>query len=227
MWSVMQNDIKTLAYVLRRTNYAEADRILNLITPTGKMSAIAKSARKAKSKLAGGIEMFSLVELNIHQGKSEMGTITGARMLKYYDKILVSYDRMELAAMILKKISLAAESSDNPDYFKIVDQCLAELNNNTNVALIESWFLLNLAKAMGEDINIYRDTDGEKLTPNERYLWNAYEAAFAKKTTGDFGVDEIKMIKFMMGADLNVSKRVKNVDAMLPKILMLARTFAR
>lgn len=227
MWSVMQNDIKTLAYVLRRTNYAEADRILNLITPTGKMSAIAKSARKAKSKLAGGIEMFSLVELNIHQGKSEMGTITGARMLKYYDKILVSYDRMELAAMILKKISLAAESSDNPDYFKIVDQCLAELNNNTNIALIESWFLLNLAKAMGEDINIYRDTDGEKLTPNERYLWNAYEAAFAKKTTGDFGVDEIKMIKFMMGADLNVSKRVKNVDAMLPKILMLARTFAR
>jgi len=227
MWSVMQNDIKTLAYVLRRTNYAEADRILNLITPTGKMSAIAKSARKAKSKLAGGIEMFSLVELNIHQGKSEMGTITGARMLKYYDRILVSYDRMELAAMILKKISLAAESSDNPDYFKIVDQCLAELNNTTNVALIESWFLLNLAKAMGEDINIYRDTDGEKLTPNERYLWNAYEAAFAKKTTGDFGVDEIKMIKFMMGADLNVSKRVKNVDAMLPKILMLARTFAR
>jgi len=223
----MQNDIKTLAYVLRRTNYAEADRILNLITPTGKMSAIAKSARKAKSKLAGGIEMFSLVELNIHQGKSEMGTITGARMLKYYDRILVSYDRMELAAMILKKISLAAESSDNPDYFKIVDQCLAELNNTTNVALIESWFLLNLAKAMGEDINIYRDTDGEKLTPNERYLWNAYEAAFAKKTTGDFGVDEIKMIKFMMGADLNVSKRVKNVDAMLPKILMLARTFAR
>lgn len=223
----MQNDIKTLAYVLRRTNYAEADRILNLITPTGKMSAIAKSARKAKSKLAGGIEMFSLVELNIHQGKSEMGTITGARMLKYYDKILVSYDRMELGAMILKKISLAAESSDNPDYFKIVDQCLAELNNTTNVALIESWFLLNLAKAMGEDINIYRDTDGEKLTPNERYLWNAYEAAFAKKTTGDFGVDEIKMIKFMMGADLNVSKRVKNVNAMLPKILMLARTFAK
>ncbi len=227
MWSVMQNDIKTLAYVLRRTNYAEADRILNLITPTGKMSAIAKSARKAKSKLAGGIEMFSLVELNIHQGKSEMGTITSARMLKYYDKILVSYDRMELAATILKKVSLAAESSDNPDYFKIVDQCLAELNNTTNVVLIESWFLLNLAKAMGEDINIYRDTDGEKLKPDERYLWNAYEAAFTKKTTGDFGVDEIKMIKLMMGADLNVSKRVKNVDAMLPKILMLARTFAR
>lgn len=47
-------DVKTLAYVMRRTNYGEADRILNLITPEGKMSAIAKGVRKEKSKLAGG-----------------------------------------------------------------------------------------------------------------------------------------------------------------------------
>ena len=53
-----RSDIKTLAYVLRRTNYGEADRILNIITPNGKISAIAKGARKEKSKLAGGIEMF-------------------------------------------------------------------------------------------------------------------------------------------------------------------------
>ena len=46
------NDIKTLAYVIRRTNYGEADRIINLITPEGKISAIAKGVRKEKSKLA-------------------------------------------------------------------------------------------------------------------------------------------------------------------------------
>ncbi|MBR3180228.1 recombination protein O N-terminal domain-containing protein [Candidatus Saccharibacteria bacterium] len=37
-----RGDIKTLAYVLRRTNYGEADRILNLITPGGKKSVIVK-----------------------------------------------------------------------------------------------------------------------------------------------------------------------------------------
>ena len=76
-------DVKTLAYVLRRTNFGEADRILNLITPEGKMSAIAKGVRKEKSKLAGGVEMFSLTELNLHFGKSEMATVTGAKMLAY------------------------------------------------------------------------------------------------------------------------------------------------
>ena len=48
---MQSKDIKTCAYVLRRTNYGEADRILNIITPLGKMSVIAKSVRKEKSNL--------------------------------------------------------------------------------------------------------------------------------------------------------------------------------
>ena len=75
----MQNkDEKTLAYVLKRTNYGEADRILNIITPDGKRAVIAKGVRKEKSKLAGGVEMFSLSELNIHYGKGEFGLVTSA-----------------------------------------------------------------------------------------------------------------------------------------------------
>ena len=140
----MRNDTKTLAYVLRRTNYGEADRILNLITPNGKISAIAKAARKEKSKLAGGIEMFSLIELNIHQGRGEIGVVTSARMLKYYDKLLADYTRMELASFILKKINQAAESSDSEELFKITDQSLAGLNKGMDLKLVENWFLINL-----------------------------------------------------------------------------------
>ena len=45
---------KTLAIVLRRTDFGEADRIVNLLTPNGKQVAIARGVRKPKSKLAGG-----------------------------------------------------------------------------------------------------------------------------------------------------------------------------
>lgn len=48
-------DIRTLGIVLRRTNYGEADRILNILTPSGKITAIAKGVRKSRSKLAGRI----------------------------------------------------------------------------------------------------------------------------------------------------------------------------
>ena len=51
---------KVLAIVLRRTDFGEADRIVNLLTSEGKISAIARGARRQKSKLAGGIEIFAV-----------------------------------------------------------------------------------------------------------------------------------------------------------------------
>lgn len=86
----MVEDLKTLGVVLRRTNYGEADRILNIITPAGKVAAIAKGVRKARSKLAGGVEMFCLSELQIHRGRSELGVVTSARMIRHYKGVLQS-----------------------------------------------------------------------------------------------------------------------------------------
>jgi len=214
----MRNDTKTLAYVLRRTNYGEADRILNLITPNGKISAIAKAARKEKSKLAGGIEMFSLIELNIHQGRGEIGVVTSARMLKYYDKLLADYARMELASFILKKINQAAEGSDSEELFKITDQSLVGLNKGMGLKLVENWFLINLLKSMGEEINLYRDLDGDKLGKDSHYDWDGIEQAFIKNEHGDFGANEIKLLRLMSTADLAVVNRIKDIETMLPTI---------
>lgn len=63
--------ISTQAIVLKRSNYREADRILRVITPDrGKISLIAKAVRKPKSKLAGGIELFSVNEISYIEGKA-------------------------------------------------------------------------------------------------------------------------------------------------------------
>ena len=223
----MQNEIKTKSYVLRRTNYGEADRILNLITPVGKISAIAKGVRKEKSKLAGGVEMFSLAELTIHKGKGEFGTITSAKMLRFYENLLKDYNRMELASMILKKISLAAEHSDSPRFFEITDESLKALNDGASPALVEAWFLINLTKETGEDINLYRDAKGEKLSPDENYVWDVSESAFYKKENGEFGADEIKMLRLMMTNKLEIAARVKGYDSHAPLLLKFARIIAK
>lgn len=221
----MQSDIKTLAYVLRRTNYGEADRILNIITPEGKKSVIVKGVRRAKSKMAGSVELFSLSELNIHFGKSELGTVTSARMIKYYSNILTNYDRLELSAMILKKISLISEGSDNSEYFKLVDESLNGINDGLNLELVESWFLLNLMRASGEEINVYRDNDGNKLESSSRYFWSVNEKSFIKNDNGDFGANEIKMLRLILTTKLAVVARVKNSEELLPQLLKLARLF--
>ncbi len=220
-------DTKTLAIVLRRTNYGEADRILNLITPDGKVSAMARGVRKAKSKLAGGVEMFSLVELNLHFGKSELATVTGARMVKYYGAILADYNRMELASMMLRKINTVAEGTNAAEYFEIARECLDGLNSGMSLALVESWFLFNLLKVSGEEVNLYRDGLGDKLREDAKYYYDANEMAFMPKMGGEFGVDEIKLMRLMVSAKLQIVSKVKNVDEMAPGILRLARVASK
>ncbi len=224
---ISKKDFRTLGYVLRRTNYGEADRILNIITPGGKISAIAKAARKEKSKLAGGIEMFSLVDLNIHQGKSEFAIITGAKMVKYYSNILKNYNRMELAALFLKQISKAADNTDNEEYFKILDQCLATLDAGEDLELVESWFWLNLCKAMGEEINLYYDSAGKKLSAEQKYDWDIGESAFLSNERGEFGVNEIKMLRLMVTTNLKTVRKVKADAELLQKVLRLSRIVAK
>lgn len=225
--NIVKKDIRTLGYVLKRTNYGEADRILNLITPQGKISAIAKGVRKEKSKLAGGIEMFTLTDFNIHLGRGEFGVVTGAKMVKHYGGIVKDFGKMELAAMMLKKVNRLAENSDNPEYFKILDQSLAGLNADGNVELVEAWFLMNLTKATGEEINLHRDINGEKLAIDARYFWDTMEGAFAENEQGEFGADEIKMLRLILAADLSVAKRVKLDSEMMSKIVQFARVASR
>ena len=220
-------DFRTLGIVLRRTNYGEADRILNIITPDGKISVIAKGARKEKSRLAGGIEMFSLTDLNIHQGKSDLGVVTGAKMVKYYQKILKDYERMELAAMILRKISMMAEQTDNSGFFIIVRQTLEELDDNAELTLVEGWFWLNLLRISGTEMNLYRDVAGAKLVEGARYNWDVMEEAFALDVEGEYGTDEIKLLRLAATMDLSAVRKIKTEVNLWNKVLSLVRLVAK
>lgn len=221
----MPKDLKTHAYVLKRTNYGEADRILNLITPVGKISVMAKGVRKPKSKLAGGIEMFSLVFVNLHFGKSEMAVLTGAKMEKFYGEILKDLSRMELASEILKRVSKVSDTVDSVEFFEIVDICLFSLNVGFDNNLVLAWFNLNLARVMGEEINLYRDAVGNKLEADLKYGWNPNEMAFYVDDGGEIDANAIKILRLMVSSKLEVVARIKNISKYLPLILEIAKNF--
>lgn len=220
--NTQNKDIKTFGYVIQRTNYGEADRILNLITPVGKKAVIAKGVRKPKSKLAGAVEMFTLTEVNIHEGRGDVGVLTGARMVEYYGEILKDLKKIELASEILKKINRVVEV-ESEEYFKIVDQALRGINGGAGLSLVEGWFLINLNREMGEEINLYRDVLGEKLKATSRYEWDINEKAFIERDEGSFSANEIKLLRLMMTNELKVVLRVKISEEVLNKVLNLVK----
>ncbi|MBS1887915.1 MAG: DNA repair protein RecO [Actinobacteria bacterium] len=73
---------------MRSIRYAEADRILHMYSPTlGRFGAIAKGARKPKSRFGGRLEPFFRLDLVLHQGRSELMTVTSATTLDGYPRL--------------------------------------------------------------------------------------------------------------------------------------------
>ena len=81
----MPGSFKTEAIVLRSIRYGEADRILHLYTAErGRVNAIAKGSRRPKSRFGGRLEPFFRLDLMLHEGRSELCTVTGAHTVDGY-----------------------------------------------------------------------------------------------------------------------------------------------
>ena len=221
----MQNDIRTKAIVLRRTNYGESDRILNLLTEKGMLSCIAKGVRKEKSKLAGGIELFCLSEVTVHEGKNnKLGVLTSAKMLEAYQNISLKLESLELASTILKTVTKVAETTSGPEYFYLVKQIFQALEVGVNPELVETWFWFNFAKTSGEQINLMRDAEGEKLDAFKSYIWDSAELALRPQIGGNVTANDIKLMRLILASDLKTVSRVNDITKHLPSLLYIAKT---
>lgn len=220
----MSNDIRTKALVLRRTNFGEADRIINFLTEQGIISAIAKGVRKEKSKLAGSVELFTVSDITLHKGlNNKLCVLTSAKTLEHYDQIPYKLAELELAGLVMKQIAKYAENSTGPEYFDLLKQILSALNAGVNPELVETWFWFNLARINGEQVNLIKDTEGRKLDELKTYVWDSTESALKEQLGGNVGAEEIKLMRLMLSNDLKTTSRVKDIAPKLPTILYIAK----
>ena len=73
---------RTEGIVVRRRNQGEADRVLTLCTPLGKLDVVAKGARKVRSRKAGHIELFSLSSFVVARSRSSWDIVSQVETLE-------------------------------------------------------------------------------------------------------------------------------------------------
>jgi DNA repair protein RecO (recombination protein O) len=84
----VSGSLKTQAIVLRTLRYGEADRILHIYTPgRGRLSAIAKGVRKARSRFGGRLEPYFRLDLVLYEGRSELLTVTSAETVAAHPRL--------------------------------------------------------------------------------------------------------------------------------------------
>lgn len=219
--------IRTRAIVLRRTNYGEADRILDLLTPDGRISAMARGVRKEKSKLAGGIELFAVCDIVVGQGKGQLRVLTSARLVQFYRHILGDYDRMQFAYETLAQVTRASASLDEPEWYDIVAEVLAALDIATvSLPLIQTWFYIRIAQLLGDELNTTRDYSGVRLESDKRYRYDTQEKGFVEDGNGQIMADHIKILRLVGVKPLNVILQVGGMNEFLPDALYVARQHA-
>jgi len=219
---------RTESLVLKRTNYGEADRIIQVITPDGKKSLMVKGARKEKSKLAGGIEVFSLSDITWHTGRGDLDILTSARLIQFYGHILEDYDKLQFGYEALKQIARKSEMLDSPEFFSLLKSTLWALDSpKYDLALVQAWFYLRLAQIIGDGLNLATDVDGNKLQADARYFYDVENNAFASSASGNITADHIKLLRVMQINDIKMVRKITGAEELLPEVLRLAKVAAK
>jgi DNA repair protein RecO (recombination protein O) len=144
---------KTEAIVLRSMDLGEADRVLTVLTPRlGKLRVIAKGIRRPRSRLGGGLEPMSDVQLVLAVGRT-WDVVTGIAL---EDPHLGLRNDLHSTAAAWYVVELADRfcegAADSHEAFFLLAQALSALDAPQAAvprAVVARWFELHLLDAMG------------------------------------------------------------------------------
>lgn len=226
----MPVNLLTKAIILRRTNYGEADRILTLLTPEhGQQTVIARSVRKEKSKLAGGIELFAICELGLAKSSgnsSGMWTLTSSRIIRFYDQVMTDYDRLQFGYEGIKQLARLSDVVESPLLYTTLEQLFGLLDNlKVDLRLSRIWFYLHLANLKGGELNLLTDSNGMKLVEGASYEYNVGDKVLVySERGGRFTTEVIKLLRILNKGNSDIIYRLSPIkDDVINEALYLAR----
>ncbi|RTK94404.1 DNA repair protein RecO [Candidatus Saccharibacteria bacterium] len=193
--------VVVVGIVLARTNYGEADRILTVLTRDhGKVRLVAKGVRKIKSKMAGGIELFSVNDLTYTAGKGDLGTLISSRLKRNYGNIVTDIQRTMYAYEVLKSFHKITEDAAEPEYFDLLNLCLQALDEAVPIQNIEVWLAVHLLSIGGHTPDLAHDTQGQALAESKCYMFDVEHMTFAQKDQGAYQSQHIKLLRLALRA---------------------------
>jgi DNA repair protein RecO (recombination protein O) len=223
------NQLSAKAVILSRTDYGEADRIITFLTSEqGKVRAMAKGVRKSKSKLAGGIELFSISDISYIKGRSELHTLVSTRLDKHFGNIVTDIDRTMLGYEMLKILNRVLEDEGGPEYYDLLVNSLMILDTLTTPKdLAEASFLLHLMRLLGHLPNFTHDVKGADLEREGQFQFSIDDMAFFVSPAGQFTQNHIKLLRLLSHNSPEMLLKVGDLKDYLADLIVLVRSMAR
>ena len=124
------------AYVIHSRPYKETSLIVTFITEKkGKISAVAKGAKRKNSRLSGNLEPFQCLNID-YRGKSDLKSLVLAEPNEAYEDFFGS-ENLYSAFYVNELINyLVAQADESMEIFDIYKKCISNLKRNNQIEKI-------------------------------------------------------------------------------------------
>ena len=182
-------------FLLHQRSYGETSIIADVFTQkSGKISFIAKGAKKPKSKFFGYLVPFQKLEITF-SGRSELKTLTSidrdlASNSNTFSK--VSYSLLYINELLMK---LLPKDAKHEELFVLYDEFLKKINKNNNLEISLRHFELDLLDMLGYGFDYDSEIDSNEPIEAELSYVFVSERGFRKSNSSSFKGKDIVSIK--------------------------------
>jgi len=109
--------LKTEALILRSVDFSESDRILHLLVPEiGRISVIARSARRSVKRFGGTLDLFNQLRVQIERRRpSGLSRLDQAQLIHGFAPLRTDSARFAMGCYLLELLDRLAPEDGNPD----------------------------------------------------------------------------------------------------------------
>lgn len=176
--------IKVNGIILSESNLGDFDKMLTMLTPgIGKISCVAKGARRPKSALLAGTQMFCFGEYLMYKGTNTYH-INSVEPIEIFYNLRTDLDKLKYAVHVNKIVQDVTH--ENQNCYNILQLTLNTLytisETDKDLDFILSVFKLRLLRILGFSPNIQKCTScGEK---DDLEYFSIKDDGFKCKTCG-------------------------------------------
>ncbi len=147
----------TEGIVIRRRDQGEADRVLVLCTPQGKIEVIAKGVRKVRSRKAGHVELFSRSSFVISRVPNSWDIVSQAETVEPHTILREDLTRGAYARYVVELLDrFFAQEEGGPALFDLLDHALAWLCSDPDLDLVARFYEQHLLGLAGFRPELFR-----------------------------------------------------------------------
>lgn len=222
------------AVVLRHSDWGEADRLLTLFTrQRGKVRAIAKGARKVRSRKAGHLEPFTRVTLQLARGR-DLLIVTQAETIDAYQPLREDLLRTGYAAYVAELLDRFTyeEESENQAIFRLLTETLSRVASEPDPWLAIRYYEMRLLDHLGFRPQLFTCANCEAEIKAEDQYFSAFQggALCPKCGAGLPGVwkvslEALKYLRHFQRSSYAEAQRARPVPAIQNEVETLVQKY--